>query len=123
MSLFRTVLVCAALCLAAVASPGVSAQPTPKDKPAAAVQGDIPTTFAPPTAQNDYVKRVEMIPMRDGVKLYTVIWVPKGAKDAPIVLTRTPYDAAHRQRGEKPTLLASLGMADEASRVGFSPRW
>lgn len=35
-----------------------------------------------------------MVPMRDGVKLYTVIWIPK-ALDAPIVLTRTPYDAAH----------------------------
>ena len=34
--------------------------------------------------------------MRDGVKLFTVIWIPKGAHDAPIVLTRTPYDAAHR---------------------------
>ena len=34
-----------------------------------------------------------MIPMRDGVKLHTVILVPKGAKGAPILLTRTPYDA------------------------------
>ena len=34
-----------------------------------------------------------MIPMRDGVKLHTVILVPKGAKRAPILLTRTPYDA------------------------------
>jgi len=31
--------------------------------------------------------------MRDGVKLHTVIIVPKGAKGAPILLTRTPYDA------------------------------
>jgi len=31
-----------------------------------------------------------MIPMRDGVKLYTVIMLPKGAHDAPILLTRTP---------------------------------
>jgi putative CocE/NonD family hydrolase len=31
--------------------------------------------------------------MRDGVKLHTVILVPKGAKGAPILLTRTPYDA------------------------------
>ncbi|HET8764788.1 MAG TPA: CocE/NonD family hydrolase, partial [Rhodanobacter sp.] len=51
--------------------------------------------------------------MRDGVKLYTVIWVPKGAKDAPIILTRTPYNAAKRERGENPTLLASLPLADE----------
>jgi predicted acyl esterase len=34
-----------------------------------------------------------MIPMRDGVKLHTVILVPKGAHGAPILLTRTPYDA------------------------------
>jgi putative CocE/NonD family hydrolase len=31
--------------------------------------------------------------MRDGVKLHTVIIVPKGAKRAPILLTRTPYNA------------------------------
>ncbi|HXR39230.1 MAG TPA: CocE/NonD family hydrolase [Terracidiphilus sp.] len=35
-----------------------------------------------------------MIPMRDGVKLYTVILVPRGARNAPILLTRTPYSAA-----------------------------
>jgi hypothetical protein len=34
-----------------------------------------------------------MIPMRDGVKLKTVILVPKGAKNAPILITRTPYSA------------------------------
>jgi putative CocE/NonD family hydrolase len=34
-----------------------------------------------------------MIPMRDGVRLNTVILTPKGAKGAPILLTRTPYDA------------------------------
>ena len=32
--------------------------------------------------------------MRDGVKLHTVIVVPKGAKNAPILLTRTPYNAS-----------------------------
>jgi len=41
----------------------------------------------------NYVKRDVMIPMRDGVKLHTVILIPKGAKRAPILLTRTPYDA------------------------------
>jgi hypothetical protein len=34
-----------------------------------------------------------MVPMRDGVRLHTVILVPNGAKRAPILLTRTPYDA------------------------------
>ncbi|HEX4784988.1 MAG TPA: CocE/NonD family hydrolase [Candidatus Sulfotelmatobacter sp.] len=41
----------------------------------------------------DYSKRDVMIPMRDGVRLHTVIVIPKGAKGAPILLTRTPYDA------------------------------
>jgi putative CocE/NonD family hydrolase len=54
---------------------------------------DIPEKWAMPTDRHDYVKRVEMIPMRDGVKLCTVLIVPKGAKDAPILFTRTPYNA------------------------------
>jgi len=41
----------------------------------------------------NYVRRDVMIPMRDGVRLHTVILVPKGAEGAPILLTRTPYDA------------------------------
>ncbi len=42
----------------------------------------------------DYVKREVMIAMRDGVKLHTVIVIPKGANNAPILLTRTPYNAS-----------------------------
>ena len=62
--------------------------------PAAPQQSaDIPKTFTVPNAAYDYVKREVMIPMRDGVKLYTVIVIPKGAKNAPILFTRTPYDA------------------------------
>jgi len=50
-------------------------------------------------AQN-YVHRQEMIPMRDGVKLYTEIFVPKaasGAKKYPFLMTRTPYNATTLQ--------------------------
>jgi putative CocE/NonD family hydrolase len=54
---------------------------------------ETPNKFEPVTDSFDYVKRDVMIPMRDGVKLHTVIIVPKGAKNAPILLTRTPYDA------------------------------
>ena len=53
-------------------------------------------TFVVPEPQRDFTKRVVMVPMRDGVKLYTVILLPKGAHDAPIILTRTPYNAAKR---------------------------
>ena len=79
-----------------------------------APNGDIPAKFVKPDANNDYVKRVEMIPMRDGVKLYTVIVIPKGAKDAPIVMTRTPYNAKMRaQRNDSASMLALLPLADE----------
>ena len=74
---------------------------------------DIPKTFSVPTAGDDYVKREVMIPMRDGVRLYTVMVIPKGARNAPIVLTRTPYNASKRlARNDSPHLLAVLPMAD-----------
>jgi len=41
----------------------------------------------------DYERREVMIAMRDGVKLHTVILVPKAAKHEGILLTRTPYSA------------------------------
>jgi len=77
---------------------------------------DIPTKFEASTASYDYVKRVEMIPMRDGVKLYTVIVIPRGAgvKSAPMILTRTPYNAAERaERARSPRMLATLPQGDE----------
>jgi putative CocE/NonD family hydrolase len=55
---------------------------------------ETPAHFTPATSSFDYVRRDVMIPMRDGVKLHTVILVPKGAKHAPILMTRTPYDAS-----------------------------
>ena len=58
-----------------------------------ALPSETPAKFEPPKDSFDFVERDEMIPMRDGVKLHTVILVPKGASRAPILLTRTPYDA------------------------------
>jgi len=54
---------------------------------------ETPPTFTPTSEGFDYVRREVMIPMRDGVKLHTVILAPKGARNAPILLTRTPYNA------------------------------
>ena len=54
---------------------------------------ETPAKIEPTNYGFDYVRREVMIPMRDGVKLHTVILVPKGAKAAPILLTRTPYNA------------------------------
>ena len=96
----------------AVMPPSVWAAPQ-----AAAQSGgdsDIPQSFAQPSANQDYVKREVMIPMRDGVKLYTVIVVPKGARNAPILLTRTPYNASQRAaRNNSAHMLAILPQGDE----------
>src|SRR3984893_4767216 len=61
------------------------------------LHNETPQKFEPTNNGFDYVRRNVMIPMRDGVKLHTVILVPKDALgkkgDAPILLTRTPYNA------------------------------
>ena len=54
---------------------------------------ETPSNFETTNAGFNYTRREVMIPMRDGVKLHTVILVPKGARNAPILLTRTPYNA------------------------------
>ncbi len=54
---------------------------------------EIPAKIQRATTGFDYDRRDVMIPMRDKVKLHAVILVPKGAKNAPILLTRTPYNA------------------------------
>src|SRR5439155_8106646 len=86
----------------------LSAQQTPPLTP------DIPKKFDAPLGASDYVKRDVMIPMRDGVKLHTVIVVPKGARNAPILLTRTPYNASARaERNASPHMVAALPLFDE----------
>jgi len=51
----------------------------------------------------------EMIPMRDGVKLYTVICVPKNSSERlPILLQRTPYGAGPGIAGRLPSFFKEL---------------
>ena len=82
---------------------------------AAVAKGDVPADFAYPTDARDYVRREVMVPMRDGTKLFTVIIIPKGATDAPILLTRTPYNAAGRANrlANSPNMASLLPQADE----------
>jgi hypothetical protein len=83
---------------AAQPAPQSPAQPAPPPAASPAplypdLPSETPAKFEPATATHDHVRREVMIPMRDGVRLHTVILVPKGAAGAPILLTRTPYDA------------------------------
>jgi putative CocE/NonD family hydrolase len=84
----RSIVLCV---LAAVGSVTALGQASPPTQPSESFN-DIPKEFTEKLNQ-EYTKRVEMIPMRDGVKLNTIILLPKDAHNAPIILTRTPYDA------------------------------
>jgi uncharacterized protein len=75
---------------------------------------DLAPDFKAPTRPSDFEKRVVMVPMRDGTKLYTVIVVPKAAKNAPILLTRTCYNAAKRaERSKSGRMIEALPLSDE----------
>ena len=96
-----------------------SKQSASVDTSLVAVGSDIPAHFVRPTDGYDYTKREAMIPMRDGVRLYTVIVIPKGAHGAPILLTRTPYDAAKRaKRSDSPSMAATLPEGDDVFVAG-----
>ncbi len=43
--------------------------------------------------KDNYIKTDTVIAMRDGIKLYTVIYIPKEAGNYPILMERTPYSA------------------------------
>jgi putative CocE/NonD family hydrolase len=59
-----------------------------------ALPSETPEEFKAPVDSFDFVRRTVMIPMRDGVKLNTVLLIPRKANHAPMLLTRTPYNAA-----------------------------
>lgn len=73
---------------------GITAHAPAADEPLFPPAGDIPERFEIADEGFDFERREAMIPMRDGVKLHTVILVPRGLRSkAPILLTRTPYGA------------------------------
>ena len=79
----------AALLLAASAA----AQSSSQQSSQATLASETPAHLKVADDTWGYTRRDVMIPMRDGVKLHTVILVLKGTKNAPILLTRTPYSA------------------------------
>src|SRR5712691_7950213 len=94
MTFRRSILLSAGAAWLAMAS--LAAQQTPPLTP------DIPSKFDAPAGSYDYVK------------LHTVIVVPKDARNAPILLTRTPYNASARaQRNRSPHVVAALPLFDE----------
>jgi uncharacterized protein len=107
----------AVLFCALLTHPAWTQTATPPDK-YPDLPSETPAKLETPTAGFDYLRREVMIPMRDGIKLHTVILLPKAAKGAPILLTRTPYDADALTTHEVSTHLGpSLQGYDNATEV------
>ena len=93
-----------------VATVAIAADPAPQSD----LPSDIPQKWSAVTAAFDFDRREAMIPMRDGVKLHTVILMPKGVSGAPILLTRTPYGATgSTTRARSSHLKAVLSYGDD----------
>lgn len=76
---------------------------------------------------DDFVLREEMIPMRDGTRLYTIVMIPKDRSgDLPILMFRTPYDSTFVMRGRQSTRLGvnlrSMYMGPDYIYVGQDVR-
>jgi putative CocE/NonD family hydrolase len=89
-----------------------------------ALPSETPAEFKAPDAGFNYVKHTVMIPMRDGTKLNTIVIVPKGVQNAPILLTRTPYDASslvnHADSSDLETILTGYdNAADVIAGEGY----
>jgi putative CocE/NonD family hydrolase len=64
-----------------------------------------------------YTKQEQMIPMRDGVKLFTAIYIPKDATDKyPLLMKRTPYAVGPYGLDKYPT---SLGPNEQCMKAGY----
>ncbi len=106
--------------VAALLPPSLSAQT--QDAAAApkypALPSEFPAHLTLPDHFANYTRRTVMIAMRDGVKLNTIILVPDGANNAPILMTRTPYNAAALTANAQSSHLdASLYGYDNATDV------
>ena len=105
----------------------VSIEPTTAQTPrqtSTTLRSETPARIEPTNDGFDYIRRSVMIPMRDGVKLHTVILVPKNAVkaagragEAPILLTRTPYSAngltSHAQSSHLGSILSGYDNATD----------
>ncbi|MBA3256646.1 MAG: glutaryl-7-ACA acylase, partial [Pyrinomonadaceae bacterium] len=120
--ILRTLALLAALPCAVLFIETGAAQ-TPRQAPTT-LTSETPARIEPTNDGFDYIRRSVMIPMRDGVKLHTVILVPKNAVkvagragDAPILLTRTPYNAngltSHSQSSHLGSILSGYDNATD----------
>ena len=108
--MIRTLLAATAIAAIATSLPAQT-KPAPQSKAAQAKAlkefDERPAKYVPAVEKYGYIRRVVDIPMRDGVKLHTIIAIPRGAKDVGMLMTRTPYDA-ESSASDRPGIYASL---------------
>src|SRR5574339_1162679 len=64
-----------------------------------------------------YTKYEYMVPMRDGARLFTAVYVPKdGSQRYPFLITRTPYSVSPYGVAQYP---AQLGPSEHFQKDGF----
>ena len=91
--------------------------------PSATIAADSIKDSKRPTREA-YTKYEYRIPMRDGVQLFTVVYVPKDStRSYPFLMQRTPYSAGVRTEGELrygvDWLPESLGPSREFDEAGY----
>lgn len=108
-----------------VSPAAILARKAPPVGPVVVPGGDIPKAYSPVPADANFDRRVVMVPMRDGVNLQTIIIVPKGAVNAPILMNRTPYNAAGRStRSTSAQMVNALPFENEAFvKAGYIIVW
>jgi len=99
---------------AALLSAAAACTAAPRFPQYPSLPSETPAHFEPDHSSFGYTIREVMIPMRDGIKLHAVIMTPNGAHEAPILLTRTPYDATGMvTKTEHDQLSGNMGTALE----------
>ncbi len=95
-----------AVSLAAAAVVVLATAAASQTPPVTPMTPDVMDKYEQVLPSADFIRRDAMVPMRDGVKLYTVVVMKKGTANAPILLSRTPYDAykaTHRVASQRLT--------------------
>jgi predicted acyl esterase len=75
-------------------------------------------------AQDDiitaYIKKTYMIPMRDGIKLFTVVLSPKDCnRKVPVLMQRTPYGADFPLEEDSALNVKGLGSLRSMAEGGY----
>lgn len=77
-------------------------------------------TYAQVEAISSYTKKTYMIPMRDGVKLFTVVLSPSNQTGLfPILIQRTPYGSDNPRKQDSTLTVKQFGSLESMARGGY----